>query len=146
MDDKSQTHIPRTLYYRDYSSKEKASFFSVRNIRKFELFWTPRDEEWDEHPICTYEAPDTYVLTPIFEAQDRDGRVHALLKLRLTPAFPLAPRPSFDVELLLLPIECEDGELQLSVVDSHWTCDKKYEDHTFVKKELDRLIKIIENQ
>ena len=146
MNDKKGTHIPRTLYYRDYSGNEKTSFFNIRNIKRFELFWTPRGEEWDEHLICTYEGPEGYAFTPSFEAQEQNGRVHALLKLRLAPCFPLAPRPSFDVELLILPIEQEDEGLTLSVVDSRWTCDKKYEDHTFVKKELDRLIQTIENK
>ena len=146
MSAKKQQHIERTLYYRDYKTKSALSFLSKDPTTKFELFWTPREEEWDEHYLCTYEVPEKYTLTPTLERQmGDDGRVRALLRIRYSTTLPTISSPSFELELLILPVEREDGSLHLAVVSAGSQCDERHKDLSFVKKELDRLSAAIEN-
>ena len=146
MASQKQAHVARTLYYRDYKTKAVVNFFPKEQIKKFELFWTPRDEEWDEHYLCTYEAPELYTMTSTFEGEKGDdGRVRILFRIHFSTLRPTVPRPDFQVELVLLPVEREDGGLHLAVTSAGSHCEKKYEDQAFVKKELDRLISVIEN-
>lgn len=146
MSGKNQPQIERTLHYRDYHSKEQVTFFSVkRRTHKFEIFWTPRGEDWDEHYICTYNVHEMYTIEPSFVGQmGDDGRMRILFKLHFSTLRATAPRPDFDVELLLLPVERENGELHLAVVSAGSQCGETFRDLAFVQKELDRLIAAIE--
>ena len=145
MSSQTQAHVARTLHYRDYKTKAVVSFFTKEQIKKFELFWTPRDEEWDEHPLCTYEAPELYTMASTFTGErGDDGRVRILFRIDFSTIRAIVPRPDFRVELVILPVEREDGGLHLAVTSAGSQCDKTYEDLDFVKKELNRLIAAIE--
>ena len=146
MSAKRKQHVARTLYYRDYKTKSPTPFFVKDRTNKFELFWTPREEEWDEHMLCTYEVPEMYTIAPIFEGEkEDDGRVRIRFRIKFSTVRITVPRPSFEVELIILPVEREDGSLHLAVTSAGSHCDKNHEDQAFVKKELDRLIAAIEN-
>lgn len=146
MNDKSQPQIKRTLHYRDYTIDSPMSLFSKKKrTHRLEIYWTPRDEEWDEHILCTYDVPELYTIEPSFTGDEgNDGRMRVLLKIAFSTIRATVPRPDYDVELLILPVERETGDLHLSVISAGSQCDKTYEDLDFVKKELDRLIAAIE--
>ena len=145
MSDKNQPQIKRTIHYRDYQNKAQISFFFKKRTHKFEIFWTPKDEDWDEHYICTYDVPTMYTIDPTFVGQPGDdGRMRILFKLHFSTIRAWVPSPDFDVELLLLPVERDDGTLHLAVVSAGSQCDDTYKDIEFVKKELDRLVAAIE--
>ena len=145
MNEGKQQHIERTLHYRDYYVKPTISFFTKKQTHKFEIFWTPRDAEWDEHYLCIYDAPEMYTMDPTFVGQSGDdGRMRILFKIKFSTIRASVPRPDFEVELLLLPVEREDGSLHLAVVSAGSHCDETYKDLDVVKKELDRLIAAVE--
>ena len=86
----------------------------------------------------------TEVLKERYDSALTDGRIRVLLKIAFSTIRATVPRPDYDVELLILPVERENGDLHLSVISAGSQCDKTYEDLDFVKKELDRLIAAIE--
>lgn len=146
MSTKKKQHIERTLYYRDYKAKSALSFLSRDPTIRLELFWTPREEEWDEHLLCTYEVPEGYTIEPSFVGEmGDDGRMRVLLTLKYSSVRPISPRPPFELELLILPTEREDGSLHLAVVSAGSQCTAPAKDPNLAKKELDRLIAAVEN-
>ena len=143
---KNRQHVAKTIHYRDYCIKSNFPIIVRNRTHKFELYWTPKGEDWDEHYICTYEVPEKYTITPTFVGQrGDDGRMRILLKLQYGPMRASLQLYYFELELLLLPVEREDGSLHLAVVSAGSQCAQDYADAAEVKRVLDHLISTIEN-
>lgn len=144
MSDKKQQHVAKTIHYRDYHNTISFPLIHRPITHKFEIFWTPKDEEWDEHYLCICDISSEYSIEPSFVGEEgNDGRMRILFKIKYLPMRKTLATPYFELEILILPVEREDGSLHLAVTSAGAQCNEDYKEKS--KAELDRLIAAIEN-